>query len=462
MKKILAMILAAMMVFSLAACKTTPPAESTKATEKPTEPAPETTKPVESKTEAPTPTEPIHISFWDENAGAGRTEYYEELIKMFEAENPDIKIDYFGLVQEEALTKFMNAIETGQTPDVAGIQTTMLSEIMSTGHLVDIEPYCQKWDEFQYITKSALDLYRVFGNGKLCLLPRTNDCNILWVNKTYMDKYGVKNPEYWKDFFDALPLLNHPEEDIYAYTIRGGNKGASEVWCYMYDYIGSGELLNDQGYSTCNQPELVNFVDKYAKIYKNYTAESDITYGYKEMTLAFDNGSAAMFLHNLGSYPNHAETFPEHNMEFEACPMPRSDFNGKIIRFAALNGTAMFDTCPEEEREAAFKWLSYLSSHEGNSVLAKGFGGLPINSLVMEDDWVKEAPHVQMSLKMTAQDYYVETMNLTYLPGWKNVSQTLADPEFAEVCMGSMTAQQFMDNLEERMNELIDEYNASK
>ncbi len=458
MKKILAFVLSVLMVVSLAACQKPAP------TEKPAE----STKPVESQqpteTEKPTetqkPADPIHISFWDENAGAGRTEYYEELIKMFEAENPDIKIDYFGLQQEEALNKFMNAIENGETPDVAGIQTTMLSEIMSTGHLVDIEPYCQKWDEFQYITKSALDLYRLFGDGKLCLLPRTNDCNILWINKTYFDQYNVEKPEYWKDFFEVMEPLNHPDDEIYAYTIRGGNKGASEVWCYMYDYIGSGVLLNDEGYSTCNQPEIVEFVDKYAKLYNVYTAKSDINYGYKEMTLAFDGGSAAMFLHNLGSYPNHAETFPGKNMEFEALPMPRSDFNGKIIRFAALNGTAMFDTCPEEEREAAFKWLSYLSSHEGNSVLAKGFGGLPINSLVMEDDWVKDAPHVQMSLKMTAQDYYEETPNLTYLPGWKNVSQTWADPEFANVCLGLQSAQQFIDNLEIKMNELIDDYNA--
>ena len=461
MKKILAILLSAIMVISLAACSGTP-AQTDQSTTAPATTEKQTSDPETTKEPAPTPSEPIEITFWDENAGAGRTEYYEQLIEMFEKENPDIKVKYFGLVQEEALNKFMNAIENGTTPDVAGIQTTMLSEIMSTGHLVDLEPYCQKWDEYQYITKSALDLYRLFGDGKLCLLPRTNDCNILWINKTYFEKYNVEKPEYWKDFFEVLPLLNHPEDEVYAYTIRGGNKGASEVWCYMYDYIGSGKLLNDEGHSTCNQPEIVEFVDKYAKIYKNYTATSDISYGYKEMTLAFDGGSAAMFLHNLGSYPNHAETFPEKKMEFEALPMPRSDFNGKIIRFAALNGTAMFDTCPEEKREAAFKWLSYLSSHEGNSVLAKGFGGLPINSLVMEDAWVKEAPHVQMALQMTAQDYYEETPNLTYLPGWKNVSQTLADPEFAEVCLGTMTAQEFIDNLETRMNELIDEYNASK
>ena len=61
------------------------------------------------------------VVFWDENAGPNRTPYYEELIKRFEEQNPDIKIEYVGLPNSDAKNKIEVAVTGNAAPDVCGM-----------------------------------------------------------------------------------------------------------------------------------------------------------------------------------------------------------------------------------------------------------------------------------------------------------------------------------------------------
>ena len=50
------------------------------------------------------PDEPVEITYWDENAGPDRTEYYEELIDRFEEQHPGIRVRYVGLLSCSVLS----------------------------------------------------------------------------------------------------------------------------------------------------------------------------------------------------------------------------------------------------------------------------------------------------------------------------------------------------------------------
>lgn len=86
------------------------------------------------------------IVFWNENAAADRTAYYQTLIAQFERENPDIHVEYVGLPKKAARLKINTAIATNDLPDVCGMQSAWLAEFCNQDVLLDLDPWFQQWD----------------------------------------------------------------------------------------------------------------------------------------------------------------------------------------------------------------------------------------------------------------------------------------------------------------------------
>ena len=468
MKKLLALVLAGLMIVSLAACNKPTPT-----------PAPsQNPGPVESQTEKPTdpaPAKEVTISYWDENATDQRTPYFKEMIKRFEAANPGIKIDYVGLVQAESLEKYLKALDGGTTPDTGGCKGDQQSVLVDSGHLVELDKYCETWDEFKDLTPSVMKVLADRGQGKLYLLPRSANISIFWYNKTYFDKANLGDPYEWTwdDWFNNVDAVNDPNNNQYALAFRGGSGGADSLYNYIYDYMGISAQIGDDGKSNINNPDAIEFVEKYVGLYKKATAESDLTQTYTDMTTEFDNGSAAIMFHNLGSFPDHKTNFPTMNMEFGAAPLPKSNKNGKTVGWSGALASCIFDTCPEEEREAAFKWIAYLASEEGNGYFNQMIGQLPTNLRCGDDPWLEEQFHIKMAMALTASDRYIEEPSLSYMPDWSATLKSM-EPRIQALAMhyGSdgaseadipcTSAQQLIEEWETAQNTMIENYNKSQ
>lgn len=121
MKKVLACAVAATMTASLAACSSGNSTETAAPTAAAKTDATEAAK---EDTTAAASGEKVTVTFWDENAGDERTQYYMDIIENFEKENPDIHIEYLGLSSGDALSKYQTAIAAGETPDVGGLNNS--------------------------------------------------------------------------------------------------------------------------------------------------------------------------------------------------------------------------------------------------------------------------------------------------------------------------------------------------
>src|SRR5690606_41637729 len=71
----------------------------------------------------------VTISFWDNNGGV-RTPIYKELIKRFEQANPDIRVEYVGIPISSVQQKYDTAVAGGHTPDVGGVTTPYLANLV--------------------------------------------------------------------------------------------------------------------------------------------------------------------------------------------------------------------------------------------------------------------------------------------------------------------------------------------
>lgn len=387
--------------------------------------------------------ETVTITFWDENAGDGRTEHYKKLIEMFEAENPDIKIEYLGLAQSEAQSKYQTAIQANETPDVGGTIDDWTAAIVQ-------QDICYPMDE--YFTASGLDkVYNekileigksMHPDGKIYYLPVTTNFNGFWINNDLFAEAGVEAPKDWEEFFEICPKLTDAENGKYAFAIRGGSSSPSELMNLMYSYSGIDTIFTEDGKCTVNDPKHVEFLKRLQEIYGVYTAESDITAGYKELVAAFDSGSAAMIYHNLGSYNTHKGAFADEE-SFSYHPYPMGT-NGKYAYDASgTTGYVMFKTC--EHPEAAWKWIEFMMSHEGNSYWNSRIGQLPVNQEALEDEWVKNSPHIITALDTINQSYAVGYAKPEYLPGYSSVNSTYLEPAVQSMLSGDLSPEELLD-----------------
>ncbi len=70
------------------------------------------------------------ITFWDNNGGP-RTAIWTEIIKDFEKQHPDITVKYVPIPIADVQSKYDTAIAGGGLPDVGGVGTAYLANMVS-------------------------------------------------------------------------------------------------------------------------------------------------------------------------------------------------------------------------------------------------------------------------------------------------------------------------------------------
>lgn len=456
MKKVLAAALAASLALGLAGCGNGSGGSTA------TEGKDTTVSPGNSQAEstAQAGNETITLTFWDENAGDSRTEYYRTLIADFEAANPGIKIEYLGLPSADALSKYQTAIQAGETPDIGGINNSWAATIIGQDVCLPLDDYYAAWNEKDDMNKGAMEVARTYHlDEQLYFMPTSSNFICLWANNEMLAAAGLEGgPKTWDEFFTYCEKLTDKEKDQYGYTIRGGAASPAVIVDFLYSYSGISEMFDENGVCTINDPAHIEFATKYFDMYGKYTPESDITAGWKEIAANFDSGVCAMLTHNLGSYTNHMDAFGD-PAKFSAFALPDSKQGTYVNNGGTLTGLSVFNTC--KNPEAAWKFVSYMAGAEGNSFWNESIGQMPVNNAVLEYDWIKEMPHIQTALETTSRDNCVTYLQMSYLPGYGSINSTYIEPAIQSVMSGDMTAEEFLNEWAGYLQEEYESYHAS-
>ena len=339
------------------------------------------------------------VVFWDENAGPNRTPYYEELIKRFEEQNPDIRIEYVGLPNSDAKNKIEVAVTGNAAPDVCSMPPQWQAGFILNDALEPLDTYFDSWEEHDKINQSIVESLRTLSvDDKLYCIPNTSTFNpMFWGRKDWFDEKGVEAPGTWDDFYDLVELFTDSDAGTYGFSIRGGAGGPMQLQEYLYAYSGITQPFTEDGKSTLNDPKNVEALDRLKDIYNKYTPESDISNGYKEMVAAFDTGSAAMIQHNLGSFGEHSKTLGEG--KFFAFAPPVSATGKRVISGGyPVNGYVMFKQ--SQVKDEAWRFISFLCSAGSQSYWNQNIGQVPTHTDLTNEDWVVNTQHINEAMKM--------------------------------------------------------------
>ena len=127
------------------------------------------------------------LVMWERSGGnAGMV---DTLVEMWNAKNPDRKINLTYIPHAEMVAKLAQAIASGDVPDLMGMDLIYAPQFEKAGQLVDITDKIKDWPELK--TASPGHMTVATYEGRLYGVPLYADVSALFYNKDLFEKAGL-------------------------------------------------------------------------------------------------------------------------------------------------------------------------------------------------------------------------------------------------------------------------------
>ena len=382
MKKFLALLLAAVMVFALAACgqQAAPaPAAEAPAAEAPAAEAP--------AAEAPAADEGITLDVIICQYGPNTQEWFlgkgmngTNFVDKFEAENPGIKLNLEVISWNDVHQVVDTRIANNNAPDILNIDT--FSEFVPDGLLMPVKDYCPEdlYNDFfpAFIAESVID-------DTVWAVPDLASARALFYNVDLLKDAGVEVPTTWAELEDACQaILDYYNGDVYPWGIDMTTDEGQACFAY-YAWGNGGGFVDADGNWALNSPENVEAVNfAVGLVNKGFTNPNPATETRYDLQDMFAAGKLAMLLttNQLPTYV--ADKGGEINMNTAGIPANEGKTGSSV---GVMDRVMAFkdDSAPDQaaRNEAIGKFLKFFYDPENYVGWVSMEGFLPaVNSAV--------------------------------------------------------------------------------
>lgn len=333
--------------------------------------------------------EKVKLSYLDPLPSPERTALLQDLLKKFEAQNPNITVEYQSVPWDEANKKWMTMGAAKILPDVISIDDTSLAGMASAGYIQSLQPFYDKWDQKANLTEAFNQARNKFKN-EVYAIPDAFLLQGLFVRTDWMKEKGL--PETigtWDDYFNLAKELTDESKGRYGISFRGGANGIIRAMEYVMAATHSDSWFDQDGKSILYKPEGKAAFKKFYDLYLNgYSPKESVNWGFNEMVQGFMNGQAAI----LNQTPE-VIAVAEKNMQagtWNVVPMPKSDDGKRYIFWGFTAAYAM--SANTQHKEEAWKLIEFLSNKENNLEYSKKFTSIPIYKDNLKDSFFSTGP----------------------------------------------------------------------
>ena len=301
-------------------------------------------------------------------------------VDKFEAENPGIKLNLEVVSWNDVHQVVDTRIANNNAPDILNIDT--FSEFVPDGLLMPVKDYCPEelFDDFfpAFIAESVID-------DTVWAVPDLASARALFYNVDILEEVGVEVPTTWAELEDvSQQIVDFYDGEVYPWGIDMTTDEGQACFAY-YAWGNGGGFTDENGDWALNSPENVEAV-KFAVslVEKGYTNPNPATQTRYDLQDMFAAGKLAMVI-----VPNQLPTYVadkggEINMATAGIPAAEgktSSSVGVMDRVMAFKD----ESAPDQEarNEAIGKFLEFFYRPENYVGWVSMEGFLPaVNSAV--------------------------------------------------------------------------------
>ncbi len=361
---------------------------------------------------------PVEITFWHAMNGDQESSL-QGFVDRFQKENPNITITLQNQSSYQDLQQKITATTASpkNLPTMTQAYPDWLLNAIDENLVLDLKPYIEnetlKFDNYDDIVQGFREASTI--NGKIYGIPFNKSTEVLWYNKTLLDKLGLKVPTTYDEF------ANVAEEIKEKQNIVGG--GFDSLSNYYSTYLKNEGITFDSKLDpTSEQSE--DAVDYYLDGIKDgyfRIAGTD-----KYLSGPFGNETLAMYVAS-----NASETFIKKGVD--------NKFEIGVARYPAKEvmqqGTDLFifNNATAEQKTAAYEFLKFLTNKENQITWAQETGYIPVRESAINDEKYKNsgsliAPIISDATKNLFTNPLVKGMDSAFRESNTVLESILADP----------------------------------
>ncbi len=365
--------------------------------------------------------EPVTITFWHTYGDAETPVIDEVIIPMFEAANPDIKVE--AVRQSGDFNQMLvAALGTGAVPDVARVDITKTSAYAKLGGIVAMDEI----EGFDALKDAVLEapLSTNLWNGHYYGLPLNTNCKAAVVNLSVLGELGFDEPPATMEEFVAACREKAPGQ----YKLNVSGLGDWDLYPYFWLFGGK---LTDEGFTTASgyldSAESVEAINTMLELHQDGVFTIRDVDGTPD---AWDgiNSEYAMFFEG---------PWAPFNEETGIVPALIPTWNGKSASVVGGENIVIFSG--SQKQDAAFRFVTFMLSEEVQLELLK-VGVIPTLKSCVDSEAVQSDPKWSVYMKQlesaqsriptpqasTVEQLWQDAMTEIFIEG-ADVQSTLTD-----------------------------------
>ncbi|MEI3606938.1 ABC transporter substrate-binding protein [Pseudogracilibacillus sp. SE30717A] len=375
----------------------------------------------------------------------------DDLVADFEEDNPDIKVNAkFGGSYEETMTQVMAAVHGGNAPELAVLFSIDLFTLLENDVIEELTPLFDQayLDDFYgaFMENSSID-------GSVYSLPFQRSTIVLYYNKDAFKEAGLdpeKPPANWDELVEYGKKLTIDE---------GKTQWGLEIPSTGYQYwmLQALALQTEENIMSKDGKE-VYFDAPYVKESMEYWL--DLGNEHKIMpegiiewaTVPSDflSGNTAMMFHTTGNLTNVKENA---EFDFGVSFLPANNQYGSPTGGGNIY---LFKDIPEENREAAIKFMEFLTEPETIAQWSIDTGYVATRESSYETEALKEYTEVfPESTVAREQLEYADSELATYQNG---EIQKLFNDALQSILTGNTSVEDGLKNAQEEADKILEPF----
>ncbi|SDC68975.1 raffinose/stachyose/melibiose transport system substrate-binding protein [Melghirimyces thermohalophilus] len=297
----------------------------------------------------------VHLEFFQNKPEAVGT--YNELIKRFEKEHPNIDVEQNHVPDAETVLR--TRLVKGDVPDVMGINgNNTYGDIAEVGVFYNFSG--------DPVTKKVLPTYREVLNelgrsGKETNgVPFAANANVVLYNKETFAELGLEVPKTWDELIEVAETIEEAGETPFYFAYK-------DAWTAMVPFNSlAANIQGDRFFDQRKRGE-ATFTQEYRPVAEKmltlleYSQPDPFGRGYNDGNLAFANGDTAMLIQGSWAISAIRKANPE--IKIGSFPLPSTNDPDKNRLVSGVD-TVLTMSKETEHQEESLAFIRFLMKGE--------------------------------------------------------------------------------------------------
>ncbi|MFI2754934.1 ABC transporter substrate-binding protein [Cellulomonas sp. P22] len=322
------------------------------------------------------------ITWWSNHPGSSQ-KVEEELIRRFEAENPDIKVKLVtaGANYDEVAQRFQAASQTDELPDLVISSDVWWFRYHLNDQIMALD------DVFEHLDADTADFVpTLYGDyeydGSHWAAPYARSTPLFYYNKAMWAAAGLpdRGPKTWAELEEWSPALRGQiPADSAPLGMQTGTSWAA--WWFENMIWGHGGQYSDSWDTTLTSPEALE-AGEFLR---------DLFHGSKVATVSTDSNAdfaGGLVAATIGSTGSLKGILDAASFEVGTAYLPDGPDGGGTP--TGGTGLAIPSSRPVENQLAAAMFLEFLTSTDSTAYFSQNTGYMPVRTSAVESDEMKK------------------------------------------------------------------------